>query len=74
MDDAINLAMFEFAFTIKALLNRGWDLVEIDYGERRLSISPKLIVKKANQIVECRSITDIERLLEKECDNEVITR
>lgn len=46
MEDAINEAMFEFAFTCQHLIQRGWHFVDIKYGERRLGIGPSLTIKK----------------------------
>ena len=63
MNDLIEEAMFEFALTLQLLIDRGWRVKEIDYGERRFGIGPKLLLECDGVIKEFYSVNDIEAFL-----------
>ena len=65
MQDAINEAMFEFALTVQSLIKRGWEFKEIDYGERRLGIGPRITIKRGEVAETIHDPYDLERLLER---------
>lgn len=61
----MNEVMFEFAMTIKNLINFGWQFVEIQYVEKKFGES-KLIIQKNQQILKIDNYTELNHLLEKE--------
>jgi hypothetical protein len=65
MEDAINEAMFELALTVQSLIKKGWEFKEIDYGERRLGIGPRITVKRGEVAETIYSYYEVERLLER---------
>jgi hypothetical protein len=65
MEDAINLAMFEFALSVQSLVKKGWEFKEIDYGERRLGIGPRITVQRGEVVETIYSYHEVERLFER---------
>ena len=53
--------MAEFAITIQSLVKEGWEF-KMEYGERRLSINHRLVLKKGEKEIVCSSVEDLERL------------
>lgn len=43
---AMQEALCEFAQSIQSLIDKGWRIVEIKYGERKFDISTKLVIQK----------------------------
>jgi hypothetical protein len=66
MEDAINLAMFEFALSVQSLVKKGWEFKEIDYGERRLGIGPRITVQRGEVVETIYSYHEVERLFERD--------
>ncbi len=65
LEDAINEQIFEFAHLVQRMIKNGWTFGKINYGERRLGISPSITISKDDKVVQCYSISDIETELEK---------
>ena len=65
MEDAINETMFEFARSVQSLIKKGWEFKEIDYGERRLGIEPRMTVVRGDVVETIYSYHDVERLFER---------
>jgi len=65
MEDAINETMFEFALSVQSLIKQGWEFKEIDYGERRLGIGPRITVKRGEVVETISSYHEVERLFER---------
>ncbi len=63
MNDAINEAMFEWAFTIKRLLESGWTLGKLNYSSARLGIGPSLVISKDGKDVICYDPSDVENII-----------
>jgi hypothetical protein len=65
MEDAINETMFEFAKTVQSLVKKGWEFKEIDYGERRLGIGPRITVQRGDVVETIYSYHEVESFLER---------
>lgn len=68
MQDQINEVMFEFAMTVSYAIKRGYEFVGIEYGERRLGIGPRLLLKKNGEDIVCYSPEDLESRINKEIE------
>lgn len=65
MEDAINETMFEFALSVQSLVKKGWEFKEIDYGERRLGIGPRMTVQRGEVVETLYSYHDVGKLFER---------
>lgn len=54
-------SMCEFAVTIQNLVKDGWELT-MEYGERRLGVSCRLILKKGDKEITASGINELEDL------------
>ena len=78
MENAINIAMFEFAKTCQDMVKLGWEFGEIQYGEERLGIGPKLTIKRGDESYNIYHYNEMKTLLyenncaEDNCTEKVI--
>ena len=70
MYDVINETFLEFALTVQSAIKRGWELGEIEYGERRLGVSSRLTIRRGDQTENIWSPDDLASLIEKEVREE----
>jgi hypothetical protein len=45
----ISETMFEWGFVIQRLVNRGWTLRQIEYGEERMGVGPRLLLERGGE-------------------------
>lgn len=62
--------MMEFAMTCKYMMQRGWEFVDINYGERRLGVSTSLRIRRGAEEKTLYHYSDMEDLLRRECEEE----
>ncbi len=70
LQESLNEAFFEFAFTVKEAMRRGWDLVEIKYGERRMGVGPCLIIRRGEETKNIYDGSELEDMLRREGEAE----
>lgn len=71
LENTINQSHFDFAFVIKELMKKGWDLGQLSYGEERLGIGPSLELVKDGVSKVCYSVSDVESILQKEFERKI---
>lgn len=62
MYDAINIEMFEWALAVQSLVKEGWTFSDLDYGEPRFSIRPKITLSKGKFKTEIDGPIDYEKI------------
>jgi hypothetical protein len=55
----------EFAMAVQYLINKGWKLVEIEYGDRRFDIDSRLIIERGS-VQRKISPNEIETIAEED--------